>query len=83
MTTETEPRCDRTDLLVSACAHCRGDEDLPDNRDALLSPPKAWIHARHDGGCPGCHRRVGVGDRIALCDDVWVCEDCGTEAGES
>jgi hypothetical protein len=76
-----EPRCDRTDLLVSACAHCRGHDDLPGRVDAL-SPPEAWTRARYDydRGCPVCHGCVSAGDRIALCDGVWVCETCGEGA---
>jgi hypothetical protein len=76
----TEPRCARTDLLVSACAHCRGDEDPPGSIRDNLSPPTYWISARYDGGCPRCHDAVSEGDRIALCDGVWVCENCGEEA---
>jgi len=79
MTAPVEPRCERTDLLVRDCAHCRGDE-LPGSRDTL-PPPEWWTVALRDGGCPACHHRIRVGDRIALCDGEWVCEGCGTEAG--
>jgi hypothetical protein len=75
----TEPRCERTELLVSQCSHCRGDEDLPGNRDAL-PPPSAWTTARYEGHCPECEGDIDVGDRIALCGDVWVCGSCGGAA---
>jgi hypothetical protein len=32
-----EERCEHSDLLISACAHCRGDE-LPEG----LEPEEAW-----------------------------------------
>jgi hypothetical protein len=77
-TVDAEPRCELTELLVSACAHCRG-HDLADRGDTL-PPVQFWTTARYDGGCPACHGRITAGERLArLTDGAWVCQDCGEE----
>ncbi len=70
-------RCERSDLLVDQCAHCRGDE---------LSPASDWVialplwRARFDGVCARCSKPiVAYVDVIArLVDDSeYVHEACG------
>jgi len=76
VTGPSEPRCDRTDLLVSACAHCRGEPSRPAG-SAVIQRSVAVYRSR----CGGCEETIEVGDLIALTWDGWVCEGCGTEAG--
>jgi predicted RNA-binding Zn-ribbon protein involved in translation (DUF1610 family) len=70
-----ELRCERTELLVEQCAHCRPpvDDQVPDEDIEVV-----WRGiARYDGQCPGCGGRIREGDPIARTgDNRYVCEEC-------
>lgn len=79
----TSPRCDRTDLLIDECAHCRPRAYSP--------PPIGHVRlggifaARYPGACALCMRRIESGDWIApVLDDAddadgYACETCVEE----
>ena len=75
----SEARCDRSDLPVSMCAHCRGDRQVADppasDRPAGYGPV---FFARFDGRCADCGDQFVAGERIAALTDGggYVCEDC-------
>lgn len=65
--------CERTDLLVSACAHCRGVPDIAP-RPGVLGP---LFEARFGGGCSECGGGIRAGDRIrADGDGGYLCAGC-------
>ncbi len=82
----SEPRCDLTDLLVSACAHCRPKPAPapPVRRDPELTGldfdhdigPE--VLAQYDGRCAcGCAEEIEAGlDQIVRTADGWVLADC-------
>lgn len=88
MTVIDEKRCERTDLLVSMCSHCRG---LPWVAPALdpefdpFNPPAppadhvgAWFTAQYPGECGNCTAPVIPGDTIrADGRGGYECADCG------
>lgn len=83
----SEPRCDRTELLVSACAHCR-----PEPAQAVLAPARGPVGdlddldfdsprlpttlAQHSNPCPcWCGERIEAGvDTIVKTEFGWVLE---------
>ena len=78
----TEDRCERTDLYVSQCGHCRGhvapDEEAARDRASVVGEP-GWIEAVYRGKCSNCGdwfpegtpiRRTGGGWLAACCADV-------------
>jgi hypothetical protein len=69
-----EPRCEKTDLLASQCAHCRPRPPL----DVSAFGP--WITASFDGECAGdCGRPLRAGDSIRSDGEGgWLCVHCGT-----
>jgi hypothetical protein len=72
-------RCERTDLLVTDCAHCRGLPDLPTGPEPTLRPDgggAVTIAARYGGYCHECGRSIRIGDSITSVDDGWVGECC-------
>lgn len=68
-------RCERTDLLVDQCAHCRGDEDkgLP-----CTSRP---FGARYPGSCSVDLDYIDEGDMIVMVDGAAAHEQCARDAG--
>lgn len=61
-----EPRCDMTDLLVSACG-CRAHRGTPrpvDPFDTASEPPGPWVQAAWGGECDGCGQDYDEGDEI-------------------
>jgi hypothetical protein len=84
----TEERCERTELIVSQCAHCLGhtepvvDEVELDGRkraDATFGPV---VEARFPGRCPWCDETIRAGELIAKVETgansapQWVCAGC-------
>ena len=58
----TEPRCEKTELPKSGCAHCRGHEtpvDVDGPRRRGFSFTAAW-----PGRCVVCADRIDTGDDI-------------------
>lgn len=70
----TEPRCDRTDLPVSMCAHCRGHDVTP----STARDYEPLFTARYDGRCAECDDPIDAGERIAPLADGsgYIHEDC-------
>lgn len=66
-------RCERTDLPVFMCAHCRG-EDLP------KPDPLRWFTVRFPGACVACGHPIEPGDEIAATPDGYVCCERGRDA---
>jgi hypothetical protein len=81
MTAQAEERCERTDLYVSQCAHCRGHVDpfQHANRErAELLASGRWIGAQYRGKCSSCGEWFGEGAAIQR-DSAgvgWVAECC-------
>jgi hypothetical protein len=67
-----EPRCDVTDLLVSACAHCRPAPPA-EASSTRLGP---WFAATYAGTCAGCGGQLERGDRIRADGDGGYLGDC-------
>lgn len=75
-----EPRCEVTELLVSACSHCRPPAEPPARDSENYGP---WITARYPGRCSGCDGRIREDDKIrADGEGGWLCSGCGTEAAQ-
>jgi hypothetical protein len=74
----TDTRCDLTDLLTSACSHCRG-LDKPEPRDADVVG--ARFESRYGGRCPRCDRGFREGATVGYLDDEVCCGSCYTAAG--
>lgn len=77
-------RCERTDLLVSDCAHCRGHQSVEEQVQAERvtdrehpGAPGPWFAARWDGECSGCGDPINVGDTIRADGEggyeLWGC----------
>lgn len=64
-----EQRCEKSDLLVTDCAHCR-------NKFKDVERLKT---AEYRSTC-SCGAAINIGDRIGLLDGVWVCPNCTREA---
>jgi hypothetical protein len=72
-----EQRCDVTELLISACSHCRPPVELP---RAPAASWGAWIAARYPGRCSQCDGRIREDDQIrADGENGWLCETCGAQ----
>lgn len=78
----TEERCERTDLLVSQCAHCR-PAPPPTPRDTSAFGP--WFVARFESDCDGDGgpQCLGVIEEGEPCrsdgDGGWLCQGCGAD----
>lgn len=68
-----ETRCDITELLVSACAHCRPAPPAEPASSDRLGP---WFAAGYAGTCAGCGGRLEAGDRICADGDGGYLGDC-------
>lgn len=61
-------RCRWSDLIESACAHCRGlTLDLPTPRP---------IVAKHPGLCATCEVPFDVGDSVIYQKGNYLCPEC-------
>jgi hypothetical protein len=70
----TELRCDRTELPVSMCAHCRGHDDPMKLSTGEFGVP---FIASYDGRCGACDGRIRVGEITArLAAGGYGCERC-------
>ncbi len=72
-------RCERTDLLVEQCDHCRHPE-APRRRQAVAGRA---ITALYPGKCRGCDKAFAPGESItpAVVDGfrTWLGPCCGAE----
>lgn len=77
-------RCDRTDLLVSDCDHCRrpksppapvtpGLEELDFGDQGDVGPV---FTARYYSDCPECGNKVEPGDQARMVDGEATHEEC-------
>jgi hypothetical protein len=71
-------RCERTDLLASDCAHCKGlDEQKPTRRKPEMG---SWFPARYDGHCSDCKTEFVAGEQIRSDGETgYVGECCGED----
>jgi hypothetical protein len=76
-----EERCERTDLPVSGCYHCRADtvvirqHGTPEPvRNAIVVSTRA----RWNSTCPECKGTVVKGEMIYKATEPgsWVCSEC-------
>lgn len=64
-----EQRCERSDLPVSMCSHCRNTGTLERTRIADYRTE-----------CHNCPRMINPGERIGRVEGRWVCANCAIEA---
>ncbi len=72
---DVEERCERSDLLVSQCAHCKG-HDL-----GLKAPSQVYVgyvaKASYTGLCAlDRSHSIEPGDRIGQSEHGWLCWRC-------
>lgn len=75
MTAAPEPRCERTELLVSQCAHCRPAPPKPVYEIAYR------FEAAYDGTCGVCEEPIEAGENIGRIDgeNLYACPSCCRE----
>ncbi len=72
-----DTRCERTDLYVSQCGHCRPTPE-PELIDLVITNR---FPARFPGQCPVCDGRIREDDNIGRTEDgEYVCEKCCQDA---
>lgn len=72
-----DQRCQKTDLLPSDCAHCRGLTLDP----ALIGADEVQVLRRYialaRGICPSCGHEYAKGEQLAeVAEGVRICERC-------
>lgn len=78
-------RCERTELLVDDCAHCRGhksiEEQVADERIQLGEARTRWFNAIYPGKCAGCGTPFDEGNLIHGVPGHagWVAECCAED----
>jgi hypothetical protein len=85
-------RCERSELPVDMCAHCRGSEPVVRQHGTTVTKAVtahlAATQARYEGWCGRCGGRVWVGQMIAPAykllpnggqKTIWICEECATD----
>jgi hypothetical protein len=79
----TDERCERTELIVTQCAHCLGHTDPV--ADALAGEPARHVEdpevpvripAQFPGRCPDCGEHIHIGDTIVRRSNAWCCTEC-------
>lgn len=77
----TEPRCEKTELLESQCAHCRGlldpEAEALQHRATLMVTGE-YFPAKYAGKCARCGDwfREGAAIRGAAGEPGWLAECC-------
>ncbi len=71
--TDVEERCERSDLLVSQCAHCQGH--------TLVAPAAVKIErimrANYSGHCAiSSEHPIEPGAQIGWTEHGWICAEC-------
>ena len=83
MTIDTEERCERTDLIVSQCAHCRPkpslDDEIAQHRARLLASRRGWFRAQYFGRCAGCGDPYVPDTAIRRTPDGYIAECCAED----
>lgn len=71
----SEKRCERTDLLESDCAHCRGFEMAAEFvSEGTVGKP---FVASYPGRCAACEERFNAGEQIiSNGQGSYLCEEC-------
>lgn len=82
---EPEPRCEKTDMLVSGCDHCRPNpQPVPGAprshhaEDEIQSLRPRGILAQFGGYCRECHQKIEADEHWITqdADGLWVHVDC-------
>lgn len=85
-----ETRCEKTDLLVTDCAHCRGNDLTIEEqvaaeasaRKAAYEAAPGWIISKYQGHCAECNERFEAGEMIYKMPDVgWISTCCARFVG--
>ena len=63
----------------SKCTNCGTENDV--TSDNILSEEEAEMEESFQNECPNCSGHMARGQGYASMN-VWVCEECGTEAKE-
>lgn len=76
-------RCERTDLVVEQCAHCKGQQSVDEQvlavRARLLRHP-AWFASQYPGKCDACGEPFAPGTAIRMeLRHGWIAECCAEE----
>jgi hypothetical protein len=66
----SDDRCEKTELLVAECAHCRPQPE-PEPHD--IGPVFDGVYR---GECYGCDTHIDPGDKIRAVDGWYVHEGC-------
>lgn len=83
-------RCERTELLVDQCAHCKGQQSIEEQASAEALEARArlivtgqWFPAKYAGKCGRCGEPFPEGAAIRSDNNhpLWVAECCAG-AGE-
>lgn len=73
-------RCEKTELFVRECAHCRAGTSHPKPRPqpsrAYKSEYSREFPASFDSDCGGCGGDIEEGDMIRMGPDGATCVDC-------
>lgn len=72
-----EEICERTDLPVSMCAHCRPASNI-DGPSPVALRREGVIIAKYPGHCAFCPSPIEQGDRLKHDDETsrWIHETC-------
>lgn len=74
-------RCDRTDLYMDQCAHCRGHDDMRRPQEPEPGPKGRPFQAAYAGRCSSCDERFEAFAYIrADGEGKWEAECCFTVA---
>lgn len=85
-----EERCERTELLVDQCAHCRSQSSVEEQAEAelhdlgvrLMARDPRWFFAEYPGTCTcGSRFKPGMPIRLTLGGSLphWVAPCCANK----
>jgi hypothetical protein len=76
--TVPEERCEKTDLLVRECAHCKPPAPAPPRDTSLFG---TWFDARFESDCDGsCGGVIEEGEPCRSDGEGgWLCVICGAD----
>lgn len=83
MTQPATDRCEKTDLLVTDCAHCRGSLSIEDQIRAEhveIAARPGWHTAIYPGACSVCRDPFAPGTPITRdADGGWMAACCASD----